>query len=62
MTTSEQRGADVFDIRDAFFFGGLAIAAIGGAFISWPWTLVIVGAVLTLKSHGPLVITRSGGT
>lgn len=51
---------DRFDIRDAFFFGGIVVAGIGGAMISWPWTLIVIGAVLALKAFGPIVIIRKG--
>ena len=36
------------DTNDRFFFGGLAIAVLGGCFLSVPITLVVVGAVLAL--------------
>lgn len=50
---------NVFDLRDAFFFGGVALAATGGAMLSIPRTLIAVGAVLALKGHGPLIVRRS---
>jgi hypothetical protein len=56
MTKALRAAAAVFDIRDAFFFGGLAIAGCGGAAISWRWTLVILGAIIALKGYGPIVI------
>lgn len=34
------------DFNDRFFFAGLAIACAGGAMLSVPWTLVVIGAVL----------------
>jgi hypothetical protein len=46
-----------FDTRDAVFFGGLVIGAVGGFMLSVAWTLVAVGAVLTFAS-GPF---RRGG-
>lgn len=48
--------AKAFDIRDAFFFGGLAIAGAGGAAISLPWTLVAIGTVIAIKGYGPIVL------
>ena len=39
---------ELFDLRDAHFYGGLVLAAAGGACLSLPWTLVAVGAVLAL--------------
>lgn len=42
------------DTHDVAFFSGLAIAAVGGAFLSMPMTLVAVGAVLVCKAAGGL--------
>lgn len=47
-----------FDIRDLFFFGGLAVAGAGGVMISVSWTLVVLGSVLAMKAHGPIVMVR----
>lgn len=59
MTTRQTPRAPLFDLRDAVFFGGLAVAAGGGAMLSVPWTLIILGALLALKAHGPLItVTR----
>lgn len=42
-----KRLREMFDVRDAVFFGGLLIASVGGAMLSVPWTLIAVGATLT---------------
>jgi hypothetical protein len=36
------------DLRDVHFYGGLLIAAGGGAMLSLPRTLIVLGAVLAL--------------
>lgn len=36
------------DSHDAHFYGGLVLAAAGGAQLSVAWTLVAVGAVLMI--------------
>lgn len=36
------------DLNDRFFFGGLAIAVIGGCFLSVPITLIVLGLVLAV--------------
>lgn len=47
------------DLRDVHVYGGLIVAGIGGAFVSWPWTLVALGVALGAmglflpgRSHG----------
>jgi hypothetical protein len=47
-----------FNARDALFFGGLLVAGYGGAMLSLPKTLVVIGTVLTVKGYGPLIIIR----
>lgn len=42
------RRPPLLDMNDRFFFGGLAIAVVGGCFLSIPVTLVVLGAVLAL--------------
>lgn len=56
MTTPKKESA--FDVRDGVFFAGMLIAAAGGAMLSLPWTLVVLGAVLALKANGPIVTVR----
>lgn len=58
MTTPQKVPTEKIDPRDVFFFGGLVLAAIGGVFLSAPWTLVVIGAVLAFKANGPIVIVR----
>lgn len=58
MTAPQKPSAEKLDPRDVFFFGGIVLAAIGGAFLSPPWTLIAVGVVLAFKASGPLVIVR----
>lgn len=36
------------DLRDAHIYGGLLIAAIGGWQLSWPWTCIILGVLVTV--------------
>ncbi len=43
-----RRIADVLELRDVVFFGGLAIAGAGGAMLSVPWTLIAIGALLAI--------------
>lgn len=50
--------AAAFDIEDAFFFGGLFLAGVGGVMLSLPWTLIAIGAVLALKGHATVVARR----
>lgn len=37
-----------FDLNDRFFFAGLAIAVLGGCFLSVPITLVVLGTVIAI--------------
>ncbi len=39
---------DYINSRDIHFYGGLLVAGGGGAQISLPWTLVIIGGSLAL--------------
>ena len=36
------------DLRDAHIYGGLLIAAVGGWQLSWPWTCIILGVLVTV--------------
>jgi hypothetical protein len=42
--------AERVDLRDAHFYGGLFLSALGGWKLSPAWTLVIVGGLLTAYS------------
>ena len=35
-------------LRDAHVYGGLTLAGIGGVAVSWPWTCVVIGSVVTV--------------
>lgn len=56
MTTPQK--PPLIGAREAVFFSGLLVAGGGGALLSLPWTLVVLGAVLAIKANGPLVIVR----
>lgn len=55
-----KRSEPLFDLNDVVFFAGIALASVGGCMLSVPWTLIIDGAVLALKAHGPLISFRRG--
>ena len=35
-----------FDLRDLHAYGGLALAAVGGAFVDWRITAIVLGLIL----------------
>jgi hypothetical protein len=37
----------LFDLRDGHVYGGLLVATIGGFAVSWSWTLVALGSILS---------------
>ena len=36
------------DARDGHIYGGLLVAAVGGWQVSWPWTCIVLGVVVTV--------------
>lgn len=56
--TTEARAEPMLEAREWIFIGGLALAGLGGALLSFPWTCIAIGSVIALKAIGPFVIVR----